>query len=284
MPGRRAQLAFDGFGFLAVALTSIFVVALMSGFEPFTWNYIWSTPMVIGVAIGAVGELFAVTTRYRLLPTDGDGRLKRMLAATVPLASDSRLEGAEEERARIAIEIHNRLLPQVQSSARSIKDSGSADAADQLDDLAAELRGVMQRNQTVSLEAGGLAEALRADVAAMNRNGVVVSFNARGDESSRPPARVELAAYRIGQAAIDNALRHSGGDHVAVDVNTRHNLLDLTITDDGVGIDETAESEARRRGSIGLAQMRLRAEAVGAKVDVKGRPGAGTTIHFLWVD
>lgn len=38
------------------------------------------------------------------------------------------------------------------------------------------------------------------------------------------------------------------------------------------------------RGRIGLAQTRLRVEVLSAAMDIKGRPGVGTTIHLLWVD
>lgn len=285
VPNRRWQLAFDAFGLLAIVMALALVLALMVDFEPLQWTVIWALPLVFALGVGVVGELFAIRARLTQMSPTSDGRLKRILSATVPLASDSRLEGAEDERARIAIDIHNRLLPHVETSVRSIKEAGlTADqAADQLDELAAELRGVMQRNQTVSLEIGGVAEALKADVAPMDRRGVHVAFVVRGTETARPPARVELAAYRIGQAAIDNALRHSGGDRVEVSVSAERDRLDLTISDDGVGLDEGAESEARRRGRIGLAQMRLRAEAVGATVEIQGRPGTGTTIHFLWV-
>jgi signal transduction histidine kinase len=285
VPNRRWQLAFDAVSLVALALTLGLVLALMPSLESRHWTVIWALPLAIALGVGVVGELFAIRARLGQMPPTSDGSLKRILSATVPLANDSRLEGAEDERARIAIDIHNRLLPHVETSVRSIKDAGLSpdEAADQLDELAAALRGVMQRNQTVSLEIGGVAEALKADVAAMDKRGVFVAFVVRGNDTARPPARVELAAYRIGQAAIDNALRHSGGDRVEVTLTAERDRLDLTISDDGVGVDGTAEGEARQRGRIGLAQMRLRAEAVGATVDIKGRPGAGTTIHFLWV-
>jgi signal transduction histidine kinase len=217
------------------------------------------------------------------MPVKDDSRVSRLLAAVVPLAARSRLEGADEERSRLAIELHNRLLPRFRSSARAIRNDGSPEeAAERLEDLEAELREVMQRHETVTLEIGGLSEALRVHLDTIDTAGIRVVFEVHADGERRPPGKVELAAYRIGQAAIDNAIRHAGAERVEISVTTGPDLVEVIVGDDGVGIDSAAEDHARRRGRLGLAQMRLRADAAGGSLKVDGQAGRGTEIRFFW--
>jgi signal transduction histidine kinase len=271
-----ASVAVIG-GLLAVGV-GLASGALNFGSNAVTWQLWWWMPTMVGVGLAAAGGLVAFAVRYRSLPAGTPGRL---VAAAVPLASHSRLEGAEEERSRLAVELHNSVLPRVQSSVEALRSEGAVDAASELETLATDLRGAMERRQTVTLEIGGLAEALRSEFE--SRPGPRVDFFVRGG-SNRSPRRVELAAYRVGQAAIDNALRHSGADHVHVSIASARDMCELSVADDGVGLDDLAEDEARRRGRIGLAQMRLRAESVGATLDISGAPGAGTTVRFHWAE
>jgi signal transduction histidine kinase len=81
---------------------------------------------------------------------------------------------------------------------------------------------------------------------------------------------------------VDNALRHSGGENVDVEVFSAPDRVELCIRDDGVGISDTAEETARRKGRIGLAQMWLRAEAVGGSLDIRSHKDQGTEVCFQW--
>jgi signal transduction histidine kinase len=283
IPNRFLQRVFDGFGLAAAGLVVVTALVLMRDPEGVTWSTVWLSPVAIAICLGVVGEALAVRARLRNAPDARGSHGSRLLAAIVPLAARSRLEGADDERSRLAIELHNRVLPQVRSSARAIRTEGSSDdAAQRIEELEAELRGVMQGHETVTLEIGGLSEALRVHLGAVDTSGVRVVFEVRGAGQLRPPAKVELAAYRIGQAAIDNAIRHSGAERINVAVTTGADRVEVIIRDDGVGIDGTAEEQARRRGRIGVAQMRLRAEGTGGSLAIEGRAGQGTEVRFIW--
>lgn len=282
IPDRRLRRRADIAGIAAMATAiAVFVAPLVV--EPPTWSLVWSAPLAVGLLMAAVGEFLAVRWRLRHLAPEQAGRLRGLAAAAVPLAVESRIAGVDHERSRLAIELHNRVLPSVDATIRALRGGGSPDeAAERMGSVALELRDLMQRQETVSLEIGGLAEALRADVETTQRYEIPVTFQAWAG-ARRPPAAIELAAYRVGQAAIDNALRHSGADLVEVSVTSADDQLELIICDDGVGLDATAELKARRRGRIGLSQMRLRAEAVGAALDIEPHRPSGTEIRFRWV-
>jgi signal transduction histidine kinase len=86
------------------------------------------------------------------------------------------------------------------------------------------------------------------------------------------PAR-EAAAYRIAQEALHNALRHGSPSTVELSVAARNGTVRIEITDDGGGFDTKTDG-------LGLTSMRDRARAAGGRLDVRSRPGGGTTVRL----
>jgi signal transduction histidine kinase len=82
------------------------------------------------------------------------------------------------------------------------------------------------------------------------------------------------ALYRIAQEAVHNALRHSGGRQVRIQLRRRPQVLQLAIEDDGVGYDSKTVS-----AGLGLVGMRDRAAALGGALDIGARPGGGTRVQ-----
>jgi signal transduction histidine kinase len=272
----RTRRRFD-LAALALITSTLLMAALVGSgaAEPPWWTAFWWFPTIVAVGLALAGETLQV--RWHLAQGDSAN-----LEAAIPLAAASRIIGGDEERSRFAIELHNRVLPVLSRSMSELREGRQgSDVLSGLDDVADDLRALMQREQTVSLEIGGVAEALRTQAETLTPPGIEVLFDVRAGVR-RPPARVEVAAYRIGQAALDNALRHSSADRVVIRVSADANHLAVTVVDDGVGIDSVAEAAARRRGRLGLAQMRLRAEAVGGALDVRPGDRGGTAVAFSW--
>jgi len=82
------------------------------------------------------------------------------------------------------------------------------------------------------------------------------------------PAAVEVAVYRIAQEALTDVARHAHARtcHVCLSLDRDSSLLELEITDDGVGMPEG------RRAGVGLSSMRERAEELGGRCDVEPAP------------
>jgi signal transduction histidine kinase len=92
-------------------------------------------------------------------------------------------------------------------------------------------------------------------------------------------AAIEVAAYRIVQEAITNAVKHSKGSLCNVIIGTEDSQLILMISDDGSGLPD------RRKNGVGLHSMRERAEEVGGQFFIKNNKINGTTIEVrlpLW--
>lgn len=108
-------------------------------------------------------------------------------------------------------------------------------------------------------------------------SGVAVNLERLGIER-RLPAEIETALFRIMQEATTNVLRHAGAHCINVTIEFRDKWVVARIEDDGRGFDIDQVMRSRGRSGLGLLGMRERAEALGGKLIVASRPGAGTRL------
>ncbi len=223
---------------------------------------------------------------------DIDPLLRDGLADVVALTVDNarwfgrlRSLGAEEERVRVARDIHDRLgqwmtyikLELEQMSAASEVDREQLDrlnndaeeALDELRETLRQLRSGVSDDRPLAVLGHDLVTrfADRTDVAARFRV-------AHPDQ--RLPVPVENELLRILQEALNNVDRHAKADHVEVDWRVDGGNYELVVTDDGRGFDI---DRAIRERSYGVVGMRERAEVIGASFDLSSRPGVGTCLR-----
>jgi signal transduction histidine kinase len=126
------------------------------------------------------------------------------------------------------------------------------------------------------LETGDLATAL-GDVLRL----LTERTRAKGEMHLRGRARrlaplTENNVLRIGQEAINNAVKHAGAKHIEVVLEFAGRQLQLTVRDDGRGFNP--EQPPASEGGFGLVGIRERAEQMHGQLGVSSSPGAGTTI------
>lgn len=92
------------------------------------------------------------------------------------------------------------------------------------------------------------------------------------------PLTAREQVYRVAQEALNNALRHSQAANIEIIVRVAPDAVELSVEDDGIGV--LAGSRARP-GGIGLESMRLRATALGGRLDVSASTPRGTHVHFM---
>jgi len=104
------------------------------------------------------------------------------------------------------------------------------------------------------------------------RYAVRVDLNIHGDFSALPEA-YRTCVYRAVQEALTNCIRHAQARAIAVTITGQADRLDVSITDDGVGLDGQ-----RRRGGLGLRGIEERVRKLNGVMSIHSKPGRGTTL------
>lgn len=206
------------------------------------------------------------------------------------IREEAGIEATEEERSRVARELHDEPLQEIAGVIHRLEVSGgNSDEAAALRDVAAHLRRITTELRPPALDDLGLAAAIASLAERAEHHGStdVVIANEIPPEIAlpgdpRPPPDVELAAFRIGQEAISNAVRHSGASRITIGGHIRPRSVEIVVEDDGGGIDQEKLRRARLEGHLGVASIEQRAHLVSAHLTIGGRPGGGTRVHFVW--
>jgi signal transduction histidine kinase len=197
----------------------------------------------------------------------------------------SREASVLEERARLARELHDAVSQRLFSIRAHAAAAGmlvAKDPARASAELAtivelgaqahAELRAVIDGLAPPDLD--GLADSLRRYALLAGRaQGVEVRVTASDLPELEP--RVQAAAFRVGQEALTNALRHAAATEIGVSLTRSSRRVILEVSDNGTGFDPKLAS-----GGLGLASMRERAAAVGGVLRITSAAGAGTTVRL----
>ena len=214
--------------------------------------------------------------------------LSEVLALTVDNArwfGRLRSLGAQEERVRIARDLHDRLgqwLTYISLELERIIDIDPARAED-LNRLQGDVQAALDElRETLRQLRSGVTEDKPLSVVAHD---VVNRFAERADVATtltvvhpddRLPIPVENELLRILQEALTNVDRHAKADHVDVVWDVRGGNFELIVSDDGRGF-ETARGV--RDSAYGLVGMRERADVIGARLIIDSRPDRGTTVR-----
>ena len=90
------------------------------------------------------------------------------------------------------------------------------------------------------------------------------------------PDQHRTCIYRVVQEALTNCIRHSGAKRIQLNVNGNPDLLTITLSDDGIGLDST-----RRSGGLGLRGIEERVRELGGSMSIRSGAGQGTTLMVL---
>jgi PAS domain S-box-containing protein len=186
----------------------------------------------------------------------------------------------EDERRRIAREMHDQFGEQLTSLSREIASLKEA-APSSLPAHVARLEAISQQLdrdvdhlvwqlRPTALDDLGLRAALASYVQDWSaRVGIPAELHMSGLLDERLPRDAETTLYRIAQEALTNVARHSRATRVDVMLERQGDVVLLTVEDNGVGL---------RAGGFGLLGMHERAALVGATLQIESTAGGGTTV------
>jgi signal transduction histidine kinase len=200
---------------------------------------------------------------------------------------------AEEERARIARELHDVVVHHVsviavQAGAARMNAEHGAPPADSVQALRAvetsartalgelrQLLGILRHeDEPPALAPQPGLDQLDRLLDDVRRTGLPVAVRIEGEPRGLPAA-VDLSAYRIVQEALTNALRHGGAAPALVVVRYGVDHLEIEVTDEGRGVPAAVPAGAATTVGHGLVGMRERVSIFGGEFDAGPRPEGG---------
>ena len=194
--------------------------------------------------------------------------------------------GADEERSRIARDLHDRLGQSIAYLAFELDRAVRAaergdDVREQLETLRTEVRRVLRtlRETLYDLrtdvrddqDIGATMEHFLDRVRERSNLGIELKL----EQSGRLPLLQEKELWRIAKEAVINAERHAKAHRLDIRWRCDGRAAELVVADDGVGF----AKNGGRIDSYGILGMRERAASMGARFDIESAPGQGTTVR-----
>jgi two-component system sensor histidine kinase UhpB len=211
-------------------------------------------------------------------------RMIRRLEAERRRAGSAALRAQEEERARVARDLHDEVnqsltglllrLEAVREAAPPELEPELAETRNLANQAMRELLSLARQLRPTALDDLGLAAAIAGQVEQLERSGLTAELATEGDFSDLDDD-VQLVVYRVAQESLTNAARHSEAQQIAVTLRRSGDAVELEVADDGRGF----AFEQSERG-LGIGGMRERALLIGAELTIESRPDHGTTVRL----
>lgn len=199
----------------------------------------------------------------------------------------AKLSGEEEERVRIARELHDGIMVQFSSVKMNLSTilNHAIDPdlkfvlnniVEQLDNATRELRKSAHNLMPDMLLEEGLIEAVDYFLFGLKQSSKIeIEFQQFGDIPDIK-SEYELMLYRIIQELAQNAVKHAHATHILIQLNCRKNMLSITVEDNGTGFKE-GYNQAE---GIGIKNIRSRVVSLNGNMDINSKEGVGSTIYI----
>lgn len=246
--------------------------------------YIVGTLAMILLAGGIF--FFFITYQKRLLKKELEinkiktGQQQEMIKNTV--------QAQEKERKRIAQDLHDEvgaMLSVVKLNINRLEKKSSGEIPKNLvhetkayiDDVITQVRRISRALLPPSLEKLGLFNAIEELAKWVNKSNQIQVECFKSGETYRLNIKNEMAAFRIVQELLNNALKHSEASQIVVKTRFSNNYLAISVADNGVGFEV---NNLEQRG-LGLKNLQSRSELINASFKMKSAPQKGTSAVLL---
>jgi len=249
------------------------------------FNYVLIVATVIILLIG-----FLLYRNYKHTQKLQRERISELETEKQLMATEAVLKGEEQERTRIAKDLHDGLgglLSGIKYSLNNMKENlimtpdnqqAFARSIDMLDSSIKEMRRVAHNMMPEALVKFGLDTALRDFCNDINQSGSLqVSYQSIGLKDIPLDQTIAINIYRIIQELINNTMKHAGAKTAIVQVTHTDKQIAITVEDDGRGFDTTLLT---RSTGLGWGNIRSRVDFLKGKLDLKSDQEHGTSVHI----
>lgn len=215
-------------------------------------------------------------------------RRRRRAAESASLSLSSKLITAhEDERRRVARELHDDLSQRLARLAIDASYVGSGAGGEQANEvmkklypelvsISKDVHDISYRLHPSLVDDLGIAAALRTECDRVRRRADAAVIEKICEIPEKISHDVALCVFRIAQEALHNAIRHAQADTIEVALDYDGYMLMLVVRDNGIGFDVTAGYAG---SGLGLSSMQERVHLVGGSLRIRSRLGDGTTVR-----
>jgi signal transduction histidine kinase len=204
-----------------------------------------------------------------------------LVDVALPGRATARTAAMQRERWELATELHGDVLPRMARMIHHAEATGADDVAGTIRDLSDDVRSLVDERRPMMLEVFGLESAMRSVVETTEAGDPSIELRIDGSADGLPDA-VAREAYRAFREALANARQHASASQIIALAELGPDHVRFRVLDDGRGIAPRLD-RAVRPGHLGLIDIRLRGQSVGASVRVDPRvDGTGTEFEWRW--
>ncbi|HEX5652814.1 MAG TPA: histidine kinase [Chitinophagaceae bacterium] len=245
-------------------------------------NFLFAGIAVLVLLAGLLGWSFYKRNRLRQ-----EARMQSALLIQQEMATRAVLEAEENERQRIARELHDgvgQMMSVAKMNLSAIESSLAWEQPEQkksfeklirlVDESCKEVRNVSHIMMPNALLKNNLAAAIHEFVEKLDNKSLQVQVYTEGLEE-RLDSNTELVLYRVLQECVNNTLKHAGATTLDISVIKDKEGIHATIEDNGKGFD--VQDPLKQEG-MGLKNIRTRIEYLKGSVEIDSTPGKGTVV------
>ncbi|HEY6503955.1 MAG TPA: sensor histidine kinase, partial [Chitinophagaceae bacterium] len=228
-------------------------------------------------------------SQYKRYKLRKEAQLQAAIMKQQELATKAVIEAEEEERQRIARDLHDS-IGQMMSAAKmnlsAFESEAKFDNEEQrssfekiiqlVDDSCKEVRHVSHNMMPNALLKNSLASAIRDFIDKMDKKALQVHLYTEGLDE-RLDSNTETVFYRVIQECVNNVFKHAGATTLDISVIRDKEGISATIEDNGKGFDTTGKERAE---GIGLKNISTRVEYLKGTVEFDSSPGRGTAVSL----
>jgi len=247
----------------------------------------WQTNWFRAACVAAILAILWAAYQLRVRALHQRHTLLERHEGEISALNEQLMKAQEEERMRIAGELHDGILQRITSISLELATATIALPADsepkaevrevekRLIEVGAEIRQLSHKLHPAVLHEKGLPTALSAYCEEFSEiRGIPISYKADENVDELSPGAA-LCLYRIAQEALGNVAKHANARQVEVRLTRSNGTVCLWVSDDGVGFDSSLSETS---GGLGMINMRERVRQLNGTFEFESAPGRGTKL------
>lgn len=246
--------------------------------------------LLVGATVTIFGVSLLIFRNHKQKQKLQQQRINELETEKKLMATEAVLKGEEQERTRLAKDLHDGLggmLSGIKYSLHTMKGNlimtpenqqAFERSMDMLDSSIKEMRRVAHNMMPEALVRFGLDTALKDFCNDINQSGALqVRYQSIGLADEVLDQTVAITIYRIVQELISNTMKHAAAKTAIVQVTKANGQLSVTVEDDGKGFNTIILNQSK---GIGWTNIQHRVDFLKGKLDVNSQPGNGTSVHI----